>query len=150
MQTYTCVYRYAQQVCRLAEREVSVLRSIRHPSLVELQAAFRSPRGRIYLVFPYYGVSAYQLLRAYQKEQLQQQGIERQLIGLGGGHGGGGGGLPAVELKLLAWQMLQALSYLHTNQVRRGTIITQDYRLQVCHSCRQPWLLQALAYLHAR
>lgn len=111
------------KVRRLAEREVSVLRSVRHPGLVELQAAFRSPRGRIYLVFPYYGVSAYQLLRAFQKEQLQQQRIERQLIGLGGGYGGCGG-LPALELKLMAWQMLQALSYLHKNQVRRDTTNT--------------------------
>lgn len=48
------------------------------------------------MVFPFCGRSAHRILRDWP----------------------GGGGLPPVRIKQLAWQVLQALSYLHSRKVR--------------------------------
>ncbi|KAG2485432.1 hypothetical protein HYH03_015812 [Edaphochlamys debaryana] len=82
-----------KQIMRLAVREVKVLQSLDHPSVIRLIEAFKSKTGRVYMVFPYIGQSAYQALDVYTD------------------------GLPPARLKLLAWQMVQALIYLHSKKI---------------------------------
>ncbi|KAG2485430.1 hypothetical protein HYH03_015810 [Edaphochlamys debaryana] len=81
------------EVMAMVIREVRVLRALDHPAIVRLLEAFRSKNGRVYMVFPYVGQSAHQLLDSYPE------------------------GLPAMQLKVLLWQVLQALVYLHAKKI---------------------------------
>ncbi|KXZ49517.1 hypothetical protein GPECTOR_21g743 [Gonium pectorale] len=81
------------EILKLALREVRVLQRLDHPAVVKLLDAFKSKTGRVYMVFPYVGPSALQTLDEHPV------------------------GLPGTTLKLLAWQMLQALAYLHGRKV---------------------------------
>ncbi|KAG2485428.1 hypothetical protein HYH03_015809 [Edaphochlamys debaryana] len=78
---------------KLAMREVRVLRSLDHPAVVKLLDAFRSKTGRVYMVFPYLQSTAYHALC-----------VNRE-------------GLPAGQIKLIAWQVAQALAYLHGKKI---------------------------------
>ncbi|KXZ49510.1 hypothetical protein GPECTOR_21g736 [Gonium pectorale] len=77
------------EIKKLALREVRILRSLDHPAVVPLLDAFKSKSGRVYMVFPYIGHSAFQALDDHPN------------------------GLPSRTLKLLAWQLLHSLDYLH-------------------------------------
>ncbi|GFR44952.1 hypothetical protein Agub_g6260 [Astrephomene gubernaculifera] len=81
------------EIMKLAIREVRVLQALDHPAIIQLIEAFKSKSGRVYMVFPYIGRSAYQEL------DLQPSGLN------------------APQLKLLVWQLLQALVYLHRRRV---------------------------------
>ncbi|EFJ40468.1 hypothetical protein VOLCADRAFT_69465, partial [Volvox carteri f. nagariensis] len=81
------------EIMRLAVREVRVLQTLKHPAIIPLIEAFKSKSGRVYMVFPYVGHSAYQELDEHPD------------------------GLPYRQLKLLVWQLLQALVYLHRRKV---------------------------------
>ncbi|KAG2497588.1 hypothetical protein HYH03_004334 [Edaphochlamys debaryana] len=81
------------EIMRMALREVRVLRGLDHPGVVRLLEAFRSKTGRVYMVFPYVGPSAYHAIC-----------INRQ-------------GLPPAQLRLMTWQLLQALAHLHGRRV---------------------------------
>ncbi|GIM07703.1 hypothetical protein Vretimale_11771 [Volvox reticuliferus] len=82
-----------QEIIRLAMREARVLQTLQHPAIVQLVEALKSKSGRVYMVFPYGGLSAYQELENHPE------------------------GFPDPQLKLLVWQLLQALVYLHRRKV---------------------------------
>ncbi|KXZ48742.1 hypothetical protein GPECTOR_25g326 [Gonium pectorale] len=77
----------------LALREVRVLQGLNHPAIVPLLDAFSTKSGRVYMVFPCLSHSAFQALDEHPQ------------------------GLPPQQLKVLAWQILQGLSYLHGKQI---------------------------------
>ncbi|KAG2485431.1 hypothetical protein HYH03_015811 [Edaphochlamys debaryana] len=93
------------KIMKLVLREVRVLRSLDHPAVVKLLDAFRSKTGRVYMVFPYVGPSAYQALDASP------------------------GGLPAAQMKLMAWQVAQALTHLHSKRIVNRDIKPANIRL---------------------
>ncbi|KAG2424638.1 hypothetical protein HXX76_014363 [Chlamydomonas incerta] len=82
-----------KDIMRLAVREAKMLEAVSHENLVRLITAFKSKSGRVYMVFDYAGNSV-------------QSNIERA-----------GGGLGSGACKLLSWQLLQALAYLHAKRV---------------------------------
>ncbi|GFR48499.1 hypothetical protein Agub_g10398, partial [Astrephomene gubernaculifera] len=82
------------KVMRIALREVQVLGSLDHPNVIKLRSAFRSPSGRVSMVFDYGGKSAQQLLESRFPN-----------------------GVPQPLHKRLAFQLTQALRYLHARQV---------------------------------
>ncbi|KAG2487127.1 hypothetical protein HYH03_014240 [Edaphochlamys debaryana] len=82
-------------VRRLVDREVAVLQRLRHPHLVALLDAFKKPcTGRLFMVFEYVGPSCQQLLDASP-----------------------GAGLSPQRTKAAAWQVAQALAYMHAQRV---------------------------------
>ncbi|KAG2449771.1 hypothetical protein HYH02_005296 [Chlamydomonas schloesseri] len=83
------------KVMALAVREIRLLRSVAHPNIINLLDAFTTSSGRVYMVFPFCGRSAHRILRDWP----------------------GGGGLPPQRIKELAWQVLQALAYLHSRKI---------------------------------
>ncbi|GLI63677.1 hypothetical protein VaNZ11_006715, partial [Volvox africanus] len=84
------------QVWRLAMRELRVLQTLpRHPHVVELKRAVCSQSsGRLFFVF--------ELLHGSLLEELSHHP---------------GGFLPPSSLKLVAWQLLQALAHCHENKI---------------------------------
>ncbi|KAG2436444.1 hypothetical protein HXX76_006747 [Chlamydomonas incerta] len=78
---------------RMTVREVRLLKAVRHANCVELLDAFKSNSGRVYLVFEYVPSTAYRALANSVA------------------------GCPPKTLKLIAWQMLRALTYLHDNKM---------------------------------
>ncbi|KAG2496532.1 hypothetical protein HYH03_005356 [Edaphochlamys debaryana] len=82
-----------QEILRLAKREAKVLEALRHPNLVKLLTAFRSQTGRVYMVFEFVGPSLH--------DQLDLQPT----------------GLAPAATKLLAWQLLSGVAYLHDKKV---------------------------------
>ncbi|KAG2485396.1 hypothetical protein HYH03_015882 [Edaphochlamys debaryana] len=80
-------------VSRTAVRETRLLKALRHPNIVQLLAAFKGGSGRIYMVMEYVGPSLHNQLEV------------------------GATGLPPNAVKLLAWQLVSALSYLHGKKV---------------------------------
>ncbi|GIL91520.1 hypothetical protein Vretifemale_19127 [Volvox reticuliferus] len=84
------------QVWRLAMRELRVLQTLpRHPHVVELNRAVCSQSsGRLFFVF--------ELLHGSLLEELSHHP---------------GGFLPPAPLKLVAWQLLQALAHCHENKI---------------------------------
>ncbi|KAG2484276.1 hypothetical protein HYH03_016920 [Edaphochlamys debaryana] len=78
---------------RLAVREARVLEGLDHPNLVKMLAAFKSKSGRVYLVFEFVGPSLHAQL------DLQPTGLAP----------------PAT--KLLAWQLINGVSYLHDAKI---------------------------------
>ncbi|KAG2496530.1 hypothetical protein HYH03_005354 [Edaphochlamys debaryana] len=78
---------------RLAVREAKTLESLDHPNLVKLLAAFKSKTGRVYMVFEFVGPSLH--------DQLDLQPT----------------GLAPAATKLLAWQLLSGVAYLHDKKV---------------------------------
>ncbi|KAG2484612.1 hypothetical protein HYH03_016566 [Edaphochlamys debaryana] len=81
------------ELLRLALREVRLLRSLDHPAVIRLVEAFKGRSGRVFMVFPYVGPSAFQVLEAHPR------------------------GLPPRTLLLVAWQLAQVLAYLHGRKV---------------------------------
>ncbi|GLC35643.1 hypothetical protein PLESTM_000349900 [Pleodorina starrii] len=102
------------EIMRMAVREVRVLQSLKHPAIISLIEAFKSKSGRVYMVFPYVGHSAFQELDEHSD------------------------GLPGPRLKLLVWQLLQALVYLHKRKVVHRDIkpanilLSQDGEVKLC------------------
>ncbi|KAG2484611.1 hypothetical protein HYH03_016565 [Edaphochlamys debaryana] len=82
-----------EELLRLALREVRLLRSLDHPAVIRLVEAFKGRSGRVFMVFPYVGPSAFQVLEAHPR------------------------GLPPRTLLLVAWQLAQGLAYLHGRKV---------------------------------
>ncbi|KAG2484275.1 hypothetical protein HYH03_016919 [Edaphochlamys debaryana] len=80
-------------IMRLAVREARVLEGLDHPNLVKMLAAFKSKSGRVYLVFEFVGPSLHAQL------DLQPTGLAP----------------PAT--KLLAWQLINGVSYLHDAKI---------------------------------
>lgn len=72
-------------------REVRLLQLVRHVNIIRLYEAYRSQSGRLYLVFEY-----------VERTLLQELKSQRQ-----------GTGLPLPMVKLVVYQLLCALSYLH-------------------------------------
>ncbi|GIL56551.1 hypothetical protein Vafri_11899 [Volvox africanus] len=102
------------EIMRLAVREARVLQTLKHPAIIQLVEAFKSKSGRVYMVFPYGGLSAYQELEKHPD------------------------GFPDAQLKLLVWQLLQALVYLHRRKIvhrdiKPGNIlVSEDWELKLC------------------
>ncbi|EFJ47639.1 hypothetical protein VOLCADRAFT_61368, partial [Volvox carteri f. nagariensis] len=82
------------QVMRIALREVQLLKAVNHPNIIKLQCAFRTPSGRVCMAFEYGGKSAHQL-----RETRFPHGIPEQL------------------LQRFAFQLVQALRYLHLQKI---------------------------------
>ncbi|GIL56560.1 hypothetical protein Vafri_11902 [Volvox africanus] len=105
---------FAVQIMRLAVREARVLQTLKHPAIIQLVEAFKSKSGRVYMVFPYGGLSTYQELEKHPD------------------------GFPDAQLKLLVWQLLQALVYLHRRKIvhrdiKPGNIlVSEDWELKLC------------------
>lgn len=68
-----------------------MLQLVRHVNIIRLYEAYRSQSGRLYLVFEY-----------VEQTLLQELKSQRQ-----------GTGLPLLTVKLVVYQLLCALSYLH-------------------------------------
>ena len=75
-------------------REVRLLQLVSHPNVVRLLEAYQSSSGRLYLVFEHVEHTLLQQLRANKS------------------------GMPAAMVQDIAYQLLQALSYLHELKVR--------------------------------
>ncbi|KAG2496533.1 hypothetical protein HYH03_005357 [Edaphochlamys debaryana] len=82
-----------RDIMRLAVREAKVLETLDHPNVVKLLTAFRSKTGRVYMVFEFVGPSLH--------DQLDLQPT----------------GLAPAATKLLAWQLLSGVAYLHDKKV---------------------------------
>ncbi|PNH12874.1 Cyclin-dependent kinase-like 3 [Tetrabaena socialis] len=80
-------------IMRLAVREVRVLEAVSHPNIVQLLSAFKSKTGRVYMVFEFVGPSVHMELDRFPS------------------------GLAPTETKAVAWQLLQALVYLHGKKI---------------------------------
>ncbi len=87
-----------KDIMRLAVREARILDGLNHPCLVKMLAAFKSKSGRVYLVFEFVGPSLHHQL------DLQPTGLA-----------------PAVT-KLLAWQLISGVAYLHDRQIMHRDI----------------------------
>ncbi|KAG2499704.1 hypothetical protein HYH03_002639 [Edaphochlamys debaryana] len=100
---------------RIALREVQVLSSLSHVNIVKLHKAFRTPSGRVCMVFGYGGTSGQQLIET--------------------GHTFG---LPPPLLKRLAFQLVHSLRYLHANKVLHrdvkpaNVLVDSDGVLRLC------------------
>ncbi|EFJ40487.1 hypothetical protein VOLCADRAFT_31877, partial [Volvox carteri f. nagariensis] len=81
------------EIMRLAVREVQVLQMLKHPAIIPLIEAFKSKSGRVYMVFPFVESNAYQWFQEFPE------------------------GIPMPWLKLVVWQLLHALAYLHQRKV---------------------------------
>lgn len=81
------------EIMRLALREVRILKSISHANCVHLLEAFKSKSGRVYLVFEFADKSLF--------GELQRNPS----------------GLPSHTAKLVLWQMVHALVYLHNAKI---------------------------------
>ncbi|GIM16135.1 hypothetical protein Vretimale_18791 [Volvox reticuliferus] len=78
---------------KLAVREAKVLSMIKHPNIVKMTASYRSKSGRLYLVLEYIETSLHSHLKRFPC------------------------GLPAVLTKILCWQLLYAVAYLHEDKI---------------------------------
>ncbi|GIM01082.1 hypothetical protein Vretimale_5933 [Volvox reticuliferus] len=79
---------------QIALREVQLLKAVSHPNIIKLQSAFRTPSGRVCMVFEYGGKSTHQLL-----ETRFPRGFSQPL------------------LRRLTFQIVQALCYLHSRKI---------------------------------
>ncbi|GIL45083.1 hypothetical protein Vafri_2023 [Volvox africanus] len=82
------------KVMQIALREVQLLKAVSHPNIIKLQSAFRTPSGRVCMVFEYGGKSTHQLLETRFP-----------------------GGFPQPLLQRLTFQIVQALRYLHSQKI---------------------------------
>ncbi|MEW5310076.1 MAG: hypothetical protein WDW38_001907 [Sanguina aurantia] len=85
----------SEEESEIALREVRLLQLVRHVNIIRLYEAYCSQSGRLYLVFEY-----------VEQTLLQELKSQRQ-----------GAGLPLPTVKLLVYQLLCALSYLHRQQI---------------------------------
>ncbi|PNH04758.1 Cyclin-dependent kinase-like 1, partial [Tetrabaena socialis] len=129
-----------KEVMRLAKREVQVLESVRHPNLVQLLEAFKSPRsGRVYMVFEEVTSCASKELSRYP------------------------GGLSPQLTKVIVWQLLHALSYLHSNKILHrdvkpanvllgdgGVVKLCDFGFSRATACEPNQLMNASSYVVTR
>ena len=74
-------------------REIKLLKACQHPNVVGLLDAFRSKSGRVYMVMEYVERTLTQDLRRFNH------------------------GFPPALGKVIAWQLLQACSFLHKKKV---------------------------------
>lgn len=94
-------------------REISLLRSVRHVNIVTLLDVFRH-NGRLCLAFDYVDSS---LLKIIERNH---------------------NGLPEIVVKRLIWQLLQALDYLHSQNIMHrdvkpeNILISKDGVLKLC------------------
>ncbi|KXZ56401.1 hypothetical protein GPECTOR_1g357 [Gonium pectorale] len=82
-----------KEILRLAVREVKMLEAVDHPNVVKLLSYFKSKTNRVYLVFEYVESSLHDELDRFPH------------------------GLPSARAKLVAWQLLGALAYLHDKKI---------------------------------
>ena len=100
----------------MALREVVLLKRLSHVNIIRLQKAFKTPRGRLYLVFDYVPNTLQGLLKQQMK----------------------GCGLPLPQVKSLAFQLLTGMQYLHDQSIIHRDIkpsnllVTSDGVLKVC------------------
>ena len=100
----------------MALREVVLLKRLGHVNIIRLQKAFKTPRGRLYLVFDYVPDTLQGLLKQQTK----------------------GCGLPMPNVKSLAFQLLTGLHYLHEQSIIHRDIkpsnllINKDGVLKIC------------------
>ncbi|PNG99618.1 Cyclin-dependent kinase-like 1, partial [Tetrabaena socialis] len=80
-------------IMRLAVREARVLQAVSHPNLIRMLAVFKSKSGRLHMVFELAGLSLHKLLNRSPT------------------------GLAPVLTRVVAWQLLHAVAYLHDNKI---------------------------------
>lgn len=83
---------FSPQLRKLALREARILQSLQHPNVVKLHELFRT-RSKLFMVFEYVDKSILNVLEAQPR------------------------GLPLIDTKAIIWQLLQALQFLHEQQV---------------------------------
>ncbi len=79
-------------------REIKVLQEYRHDNIVNLREVFRE-KGKLYLIFDYIERTLLEELQAHQPAEEESAG------------------LPPEQAKLFTYQMLRAISYLHSKKV---------------------------------
>lgn len=119
------------QVMRLAMREIKLLKASQHPNVVQLIEAFRSKSGRVYIVMVRGGTRTRAAAMAgfypagaaprtlgpmpMRARTRAQEYVERTLTQDLRKYDRG---FPPVLAKMVAWQLLQAVSFLHKKKVR--------------------------------
>ncbi|GLI60384.1 hypothetical protein VaNZ11_002393 [Volvox africanus] len=99
---------------KLAVREAKVLNGINHPNIVRMIASYKSKSGRLYLVLEYVETSLHSHLQRFPR------------------------GLPAMLTKILCWQLLYAVAYLHEKNILHRDIkpdnilVTKEGVLKLC------------------
>ncbi|KAF5827537.1 kinase-like domain-containing protein [Dunaliella salina] len=102
------------EVMRLAMREIKLLKASQHHNVVQLMEAFRSRSGRVYMVMEYVERTLTQDLRKYSR------------------------GFPPALAKMISWQLLQAVSFLHKRKVVHrdlkpaNILISSDNTVKIC------------------
>mmetsp|Transcript_3059 Transcript_3059/g.7658 ORF Transcript_3059/g.7658 Transcript_3059/m.7658 type:complete len:835 (-) Transcript_3059:1890-4394(-) len=102
------------EVMRLALREIRLLKASQHKNVVQLLEAFRSKSGRVYIVMEHVERTLTQDLRKFNR------------------------GFPPLLVKMITWQLLQAVSFLHKNRIIHrdlkpaNILLTSDNVVKLC------------------
>ena len=98
------------QVVKTAMREISILRKLQFPNIVNLLSVFQDDENKIYLVFEYVG---HTVLDELEKNE---------------------DGLHSLEVKKLMWQLLRATHFMHNRGVcsLHASSSTETSSLKIC------------------